>query len=152
MNNIFKDLDFRFAYIDGILVFSRSPRNKTNTFAPSTTKLRHSSEPVQVRGGSHPITWTDTLTTALNECKASLSQAALLGHPDPSAPLALVTDASNTAVGAVHQQRVQDAWQPHAFSRKPSTAEIVPTSGSSWKSTKQCGTSGTCWNLIISPS
>ena len=65
--------------------------------------------------GSHPVTWTDALVAAFNECKASLSRAALLAHPDPTAPLALVTDASTTAMGAVLQQRVQDAWQPLAF-------------------------------------
>jgi len=66
--------------------------------------------------GSHPVTWTDTLITAFNECKASLSQAALLAHPDPTAPFALVTDASTIAMGAVLQQRVQDNWQPSPFS------------------------------------
>jgi hypothetical protein len=56
--------------------------------------------------GSHPITWTPALHTAFDECKASLSKAALLAHPDPSAPLALVTDASTSAMGAVLQQQV----------------------------------------------
>ena len=74
--------------------------------------------------GSHPVTWTDALVAAFNECKASLSRAALLAHPDPTAPLALVTDASTTAMGAVLQQLVQDVWQPLAFfSRKLSPAQ-----------------------------
>ena len=68
--------------------------------------------------GSHPITWTDTLTTAFNDCKVRLSQAALLAHPDPSASLAPVTDASATTMDAVIQQRMQDTWQPLSFSRK----------------------------------
>jgi cleavage and polyadenylation specificity factor subunit 1 len=55
---------------------------------------------------SHPIIWTPDLH------KASLSRATLLAHPDPSAPLALVTDASTTAMGAVLQQRADNAWQP----------------------------------------
>jgi len=65
--------------------------------------------------GSHPVTWNDTLVAAFNECKTSLSQATLLAHPDPTAPLALVTDASTTAMGAILQQWVQDVWQPLAF-------------------------------------
>ena len=74
--------------------------------------------------GSHPITWTDTFITGFNEFKASLSQAPLLAHPDPSAPLALVTDASTTTMGAVLQQQVQNTWQPLAFfSRKLSPAQ-----------------------------
>jgi hypothetical protein len=73
--------------------------------------------------GSHPINWTNTLAAAFDECKASLSRAALLAHPDSTAPLALVTDASTTAMGAVLQQQVQDVWQPLAFySRKLSPA------------------------------
>ena len=72
---------------------------------------------------SHPVTWTDELVTAFNECKASLSRAALLVHPHPTVPHALVTDASTNAMGAVLQQRVQDVWQPLAFSRKLSPAQ-----------------------------
>jgi hypothetical protein len=66
--------------------------------------------------GFHPVTRSETLITAFNECKASLSQAAFLAHPDPTAPLALVTDDSITAIGAVLQQKVQDVWQSLAFS------------------------------------
>jgi cleavage and polyadenylation specificity factor subunit 1 len=42
----------------------------------------------------------------------------LLAHPEPSAQLALVTDASSSAMGAVLQQRVNNAWQPLAFFSK----------------------------------
>ena len=35
MDEILKDLDFCFAYLDDILVFSRSPKNTTNTSTPS---------------------------------------------------------------------------------------------------------------------
>jgi cleavage and polyadenylation specificity factor subunit 1 len=65
--------------------------------------------------GAHPITWTPELLKAFDECKASLSRNTLLAHPDPSAPLALVTVASKSAMGAVLQQRVKNAWQPLAF-------------------------------------
>jgi cleavage and polyadenylation specificity factor subunit 1 len=72
--------------------------------------------------GSHPITWTPELK-AFEECMASLSCATLLAHPDPSAPLALVTDASTPAMGAVLQQRVKNAWQPLAFYKKLNPAQ-----------------------------
>jgi hypothetical protein len=58
---------------------------------------------------SHPVTWTPELLKAFEECKASLSRANLLAHPDPSAPLSLVTDASISAMGAVLQQHVENA-------------------------------------------
>ena len=55
------------------------------------------------------------MVQVFEDCKASLSRATLLAPPDPSAPLALFTDASDTAIGAALQQRVCDAWQPLAF-------------------------------------
>jgi hypothetical protein len=74
--------------------------------------------------GSHPITWTLELHKAFDECKASLSPATLLAHPDPSAPLALVTDASTSAMGAV-LQRVDNTWQRLLLQEaEPSPAEI----------------------------
>jgi cleavage and polyadenylation specificity factor subunit 1 len=72
--------------------------------------------------GSHPITWTPELLNAFEDCKASLSRATLLAHPDTSGPLALVTDASTSAMGAVLQQYVKNVWQPLAFSKKLSPA------------------------------
>jgi hypothetical protein len=68
--------------------------------------------------GSHPITWTTELHKAFEECKASLSSSTLLAHPEASAPLSVVTDASTSATGAVLQQRVQNLWQPLAFLSK----------------------------------
>jgi cleavage and polyadenylation specificity factor subunit 1 len=74
--------------------------------------------------GSHPITWTPELLKAFEECKASLSRATLLVHPDPSAPLAIATDASTSTMGAILQQRIKNAWQPLVFfSKKLSTAQ-----------------------------
>jgi cleavage and polyadenylation specificity factor subunit 1 len=55
------------------------------------------------------------MVQAFEDCKASLSCATLLAHLDPSAVLALFTDASTTAIGAALQQRVCEAWQPLAF-------------------------------------
>jgi len=64
------------------------------------------------------------MAQAFEDCKASLARATLLAHPDPSATLALFTDASDAALGAALQQRVCDAWQPLAFySHKLSPAQ-----------------------------
>lgn len=74
--------------------------------------------------GSHPVDLKDEKLKAFLDCKTSLCHAALLAHPDCNAPLALVTDASDTAVGAVIQQKIEDSWQPLAFySKKLSTAQ-----------------------------
>lgn len=73
---------------------------------------------------SHPVGWTDETLNAFNNCKKSLCDATLLVHPDCHADLALVTDASDTAMGAVLQQRKNDIWQPLAFfSRKFNPAQ-----------------------------
>jgi hypothetical protein len=65
--------------------------------------------------GSQPITWTRELLNVFEECKTRVSRTTLLPHPDPSAPLAFVTVASKSAMGAVLQQRVKNTWQPLAF-------------------------------------
>jgi len=74
--------------------------------------------------GKTPIAWTTSTQAAFDECKESIAQAALLAHPEPDAPLAIVSDASDFTVGAVLQQRIGDSWEPLAFfSKKLSGAE-----------------------------
>jgi hypothetical protein len=64
------------------------------------------------------------MVQAFEDCKASLSHATLLPHPDTSTMLALFTDASDIALGAALQQHICDAWQPLAFySHKLSPAQ-----------------------------
>lgn len=65
--------------------------------------------------GSHPVDITPDLMRVFEECKTSLSQATLLAHPDVSAELAIVTDASESSIGAVLQQQKGADWQPLAF-------------------------------------
>lgn len=74
--------------------------------------------------GSHPVHFTETEDAAFKGCKESLCQAALLAHPDSEAKLAVVTDASDTAMGAALQQLKDDVWEPLAFfSRKLSPCQ-----------------------------
>ncbi|CAK1591848.1 unnamed protein product [Parnassius mnemosyne] len=73
---------------------------------------------------SHPVNLTGDALLAFNRCKQSLADAALLAHPDCRAELALVTDASDLAMGAVLQQLKCGEWQPLAFfSRKLSPSQ-----------------------------
>ena len=75
--------------------------------------------------GSHPVNFTADQREAFQGCKDSLCRAALLAHPDCTAKMALVTDASDKAIGAVLQQRTGGAWEPLAFfSRKLSDAQV----------------------------
>ena len=57
--------------------------------------------------------------------KEALDKALLLFYQDSEAPTCLMTDASNTAVGAVLQQQINNTCHPISFfSRKSSSAEI----------------------------
>lgn len=79
--------------------------------------------------GSTPISLTGDSLAAFTETKKSLSNAALLAHPVCTAKLALITDASDVAMGAVLQQLQDSVWQPLAFfSRKlsPSQTKYSP--------------------------
>lgn len=71
-----------------------------------------------------PVNLTGESREAFQQSKDSLCDAALLAHPDCQVRLALVTDASDVAMGAVLQQYTDKSWQPLAFfSRKLSPSQ-----------------------------
>ncbi len=73
---------------------------------------------------SQTLTWTDTALTSFNATKDALAKASLLSYPAPDAPTCLMTDASDTAVGAVLQQHINGSWHPISFfSKKMTPAE-----------------------------
>lgn len=68
--------------------------------------------------------WTPQAMQAFSTIKQTLADSTLLSHPAPGVPLTLMTDASDTAVGAVLQQFVEESWRPIAyFSHKLSPPE-----------------------------
>jgi hypothetical protein len=70
------------------------------------------------------LSWTPEMTHSFHTAKSSLSSAIPLHFPNPSAPLSLATDASNSHIGAVLQQKVNGSWQPLSFfSKKLSPTE-----------------------------
>ena len=64
------------------------------------------------------IEWSEQAENNLRESKRALANATMLAHPIPGAPVSLTVDASDYAIGAVLQQRVNDTWQPLGFMRK----------------------------------
>ncbi len=71
------------------------------------------------------VVWTAAMGAAFQAAKDALCTASRLAHPDPEAEVNLVTDASNSAVGGVLQQRVAAGWQPLAFfSKKLDSAQL----------------------------
>lgn len=64
------------------------------------------------------LNWSDATEVAFNGVKEALADATLLVHPVPGAPTTIMTDASETAVGAVLQQLIASEWKPLAYFSK----------------------------------
>ena len=70
------------------------------------------------------LNWNESADIAFIESKQILANATLLVHPDLSAQLNIMCDASDLAVWGVLQQCVDNVWQPLSFfSKKLSPAE-----------------------------
>ncbi|BHF73832.1 hypothetical protein SprV_0401691600 [Sparganum proliferum] len=78
------------------------------TLAPLTDLLKSKAKPIELPPAAH---------SAFEAAKKTLADATLLHHlsSDPHAQLFLTTDASNSAVGAVLHQQVNNHLQPLAF-------------------------------------
>ena len=77
-----------------------------------------------LKGPGKSLTWTPVLKAAFIHAKDILIKVPQLTHPRPSAPISLAVDASDSHVGAVLQQKIEDAWfMLSFFSRKLSEAE-----------------------------
>lgn len=75
--------------------------------------------------GDQRLVWTHHAEETFSKIKDVLTDATLLVHPQPEMPICLITDASDTTVGAVLQQRIDFVWSPLTyFSRKLIPAEI----------------------------
>lgn len=71
------------------------------------------------------VVWTEELETAFVRSKTALANTVLLHHPSTNVQTALTTDASQTAVGAVLEQLIDNQWRPLAFfSKKLHPAEV----------------------------
>ncbi|KAJ8378300.1 hypothetical protein AAFF_G00244350 [Aldrovandia affinis] len=68
--------------------------------------------------GNAQVDWGEEMTAAFDSAKQALAEATMLSHPVPDAPIALTTDASDYAVGAVLEQLVKGTWRPLAFFSK----------------------------------
>ena len=64
------------------------------------------------------LKWNESANSAFIESKQILANATLLLHPHHSAPLNIMCDASDFAVGGVLQQYIDNVWQPLLFFSK----------------------------------
>uniref|UniRef100_A0AAV2JU37 Integrase catalytic domain-containing protein n=1 Tax=Knipowitschia caucasica TaxID=637954 RepID=A0AAV2JU37_KNICA len=142
MDNVLRDLSFLFVYLDNILVASASAEVEAiiDFPGPNTVKplqeflgmvnfynrhlprgahlMRWLYEALRDKGPTDSVDWSAEMTGAFEATKAALANTTLLAHPSLTAPVALTTDASDYAVGAVCEQWVRGAWQPSAFFSK----------------------------------
>ena len=65
--------------------------------------------------------WTEHTQAAFHAAEDILANATLLSHPRPNAPLTIMSDASDIAVGAVLQQYIRDKWRPISYFSKKLT-------------------------------
>ena len=70
------------------------------------------------KNSTQSIPWSDSATEAFANIKDALAKATLLAHPKPDALTSIISDASDTAVGAVLQQHIGGAWCPIAYFSK----------------------------------
>ena len=90
--------------------------NFYHRFVPRAARLmRPLYEALKGKTTKHIIDWTAEREAAFGDTKRALAEATMLAHPLPAALIALTTDASDYAVGAVHEQLVNGVWQPLAF-------------------------------------
>jgi hypothetical protein len=77
-----------------------------------------------LRGGAKTLQWTTTAQEAFQQAKRLLAVAVPLQHPARNAELSLATDAADTHIRGVMQQKSGDHWRPLGFfSRKLTDTE-----------------------------
>ena len=92
--------------------------NFDNRFLPHAAHLKRPLyESLQGKRANNEVDWSPERDKAFCATKTALANAALLVHLSPRALVALTTDASDYAVGAVCEL-VGGAWQPLAFFSK----------------------------------
>ena len=99
--------------------------NFYHRFIPHGAELLHPLHAlVSPKSKAQDLNWDDSTSTAFLTAKQALANATLLVYPQSNAPICVMTDASNIAVGAVLQQYVNNSWQPISFfSKKMKAAE-----------------------------
>nr|VZI21211.1 unnamed protein product [Spirometra erinaceieuropaei] len=75
-----------------------------------------------LHGNNREFSFSDTAVEAFNRARKALADTAALAHPITDAPLPIVADASNFAIGAALQQQTPTGTQPLALY----SAKLIP--------------------------
>jgi len=90
--------------------------NFYHRFIPSAAKIMTPLYDALKAGGKQSsLSWSQEMSKAFQQSKRELATATMLSHPQVDAEIALTTDASDQAVGAVLEQYTNGSWQPLAF-------------------------------------
>ena len=73
------------------------------------------------------LVWYSDMTNAYNSAITSLANAIFLAHQRSDVSIAMTSDASDSGIGAVFEQFIEDAWQPLAFSASNSVNRNAST-------------------------
>jgi hypothetical protein len=77
-----------------------------------------------LKGRPQTLQWTAAAQESFQKVKRLLAALVPLQHPSPTAELSLATDASDTHIGGVMQQKSSSHWRPLGFfSRKLTDTE-----------------------------
>ena len=68
-----------------------------------------------LKGKPKNLLWTTEMNNSFIAVKEALASAVMLRHPRPDAPIAITSDASKEAIGAVLEQRGPEGWEPLSF-------------------------------------
>lgn len=98
----------------GMINFYRRCLPHTAEKQKPLTSLLHNAK----KNDKTPIVWDKNLEDAFERMKSDLANAVLLAHPSENTPLYLVTDASDTGIGAVLQQYNNNKVEPLGFFSK----------------------------------
>ncbi|GFR74030.1 polyprotein [Elysia marginata] len=119
MDTVFQDVECAIVYLDDILVASSSEKGHVSDIRKVCSRLQEYGLVAQVKSKpQEPLDWSDVMTEAFSSSKTALVNATMLTHPVHGAPIALISDASDVAVGAVLEQLSNGSWQPLAFFSK----------------------------------
>ena len=94
--------------------------NFYHRFLPHAANLLHPLNELLsgVTSRTQALAWADEAQAVFQAVKEALADATLLSHPRPLAPLAIMSDASGIAIGAVLQQQIDGHWHPISYFSK----------------------------------
>ena len=97
--------------------------NFYHRFIPNCAHVLHPLTALLSTKSNNTFNWPTNASEAFQAAKEALTKATLLNHPVPDAPTNIMTDASDTAVGAVLQQFINGQWTPLSYFSK----KLTPT-------------------------